>query len=499
MIAAQQKPGWLRSLQVTLLVCFLAFFTGILSVEIVARGTKIMIAGIGGLTGLAMILLAWPLGQARNLVLFGIAFALSVDFSKSFALHVFTEGQYVQNVGGAAGLTISAVFLGAVVLLVLRWVEGRAIQAPWPYILPWAAFACVGMVTLPTAVDPSLVVWELIRIAMLLVILLAMANIDPDELRRFLIFTAVAVGCQGAIATAQYVTGGTLGLSFLGEQDLQVESIGFEAVSRATGTIGNPNILAYYFELLLPPLLALGLARKDAVGFPAAVVRLILLGALLAGLAGLGLTLSRAGWLTMGLILPCVFVVIAGRALLTRPGILLLVVLLLIVVAVCTYIAPAVLERMFGDDGGSLAQRGPLNRGAWELISGAPLFGIGLNNFGPAFAILDTTGAARVFTNVNHVVHNMYLLVAAETGFVGLAAFITIFALALRRALRLYRTAGSPMISSLGLGIAAGIVAQLVHGLIDPGFRLSLSISQLIFVLLGLLAACETFSKEESK
>ena len=72
-------------------------------------------------------------------------------------------------------------------------------------------------------------------------------------------------------------------------------------------------------------------------------------------------------------------------------------------------------------------------------------------------------------------------------GIIGFSGFLGIFGIGIYLGIRGFLNYRSPLSRSISLGVAFGLVAHLLHGTIDPGFRLSLPVSQVIAVLLGLL------------
>ncbi len=474
------KPGAI------LAMCLAAGLAGgLLATMLTGLSAKFFLTGLMALAALIVLVIAGATGLLRILLLLALACGLSLNISITFLLHDQTPGLHQLNVSGAAGVTVTVVLIAAVLLLAQQMVARRRVILPVGLLWPWFLFAAVGVASLLVAVDARLVILELARLAVLLLIVVAIANLKPEEIRPFLLFLALFVAVQGAIAVTQFVTQRDLGLAFLGEEALAVETIEFRAQVRSTGTIGHPNILAYFFELLLPLMLAqLMMARTG-------LERLVYLVALVLGLGGILVTLSRAGWFTMALLLPLVVLFVGGRRLLTARALLVGAGLAVMLILAAALVGPLVLERLLGDDAGSYSHRATFNEGARDLISQSPWLGHGLNNFGPAFALFDTTGGYRVFREVNHVVHNMFLLVAGEVGLIGLGVFLLAFAVALWRCWRVFRMDPNGIAGTAALGIGAGLVAQLLHGLMDPGFRLSLPVSQLIFCLFGLIAALE--------
>jgi O-antigen ligase len=204
------------------------------------------------------------------------------------------------------------------------------------------------------------------------------------------------------------------------------------------------------------------------------------------------LTLSRASWLTFPLSAGLLILLVYRDRLFSRTSLVVLGLLALVGAVAAIYAGPLIWERLTADDGGSAAQRGPLNAAALALFAQFPVFGAGLNNFGNQFAVLDQTGLSRLaglFDRSNHVVHNLHILILTEVGVVGYAAFALVFGTGIARGFRAARRApvGDPL-AAIAAACAVGLIAHLLHGLVDPGFRLNLGIAELLYTGLGLIA-----------
>ena len=125
---------------------------------------------------------------------------------------------------------------------------------------------------------------------------------------------------------------------------------------------------------------------------------------------------------------------------------------------------------------------------SWSIIEQFPVTGVGLNNFAETFKRHDTTGYSRIFRGYRHVVHNLHLWIWTETGTVGLLAFLAPFVVTIWVALR-HAPRAPPVPRAIMVGIAAGLFAHLMHGMVDPGFRVSLTVSFLIFTSMGVVGA----------
>lgn len=390
---------------------------------------------------------------------------------------------------GVTSVDIGVSLLCAIALYILFFYEHitKRTQVLFRYnrTLFWAPilYMMSGFLSFYNASSPELVVLELVRLAMLFVIFFIVMNLrDRQEIMTFVLVLSIGVVLQACIAYYQYKTGRVIGLGAFGERALvTTQTIGFTA-SRATGTIGHPNILAYYFEMLVPLMFAMFLAEERGW------LKFWYLLALVAGLGGLATTLSRGGWLTVPVSLPLVFIA-AYRPRFTRQkmhGFLALALACGVIFFFLVY--PTVEKRLNFADYGSAKSRAPLNTAAFSVIKQFPVTGVGLNNLARVFRTYDTTGGSALLAGGVGVVHNMFLGVWAETGTIGIAAFLWMFFAAFGIALRyLFRVPNRER--AILIGAAAGLLAQMIHGLLDPGFRTLMNTSMLFYSLLGLIGA----------
>ena len=262
-------------------------------------------------------------------------------------------------------------------------------------------------------------------------------------------------------------------------------------IVRAIGTIGHGNMLAYYFEILIPLMFGVFMVEKRLW-----LKRWYLL-VIILGLVGMVTTQSRGGWAAIPVAMPLVFLVLVRHSLFNRKFwiALFLGVVVLMVMAIPFY--PTIERRITGPDYGSAASRGPLNKAAWSLIEQYPVFGVGLNNMSKVFKSYDKTGGSYLFRTSTHVVHNLYLGVWAETGTVGLIAFLAMFAVTFLVAARTIPRA-PPWQQGILIGAAAGLMAHLVHGFVDPGFRIIMSVSMLVYTMFGIVGAMSLLARGET-
>ena len=461
------------------------------AVALAAAPPKFAAVGLAAAVGGVGALIAGRRHRLAPPLLVVLAVGLTVKLDLSVFQHFEAEGQYLPSIGGGAGLTVSAALLAALALIVLR-LAGLGERAPGlrldrPLVLGQLGFLAAGILSLGNAADPAYLWFDEWRFLGLLVVSVAVSNLSGADIR--VLATAICALClvQSGVAGLQYATGSELGLSVLGEEQIVEETINFSAKARAGGLKVHPNILGYYYEFVWPLALALALSRGPRW------LRLVGAAGALSALGGVVLTLSRASWLTFPLSAALVVPLVYRDRLFSRTSLLAATALAILGGVAALYAGPLIRERLFADDGGSAAQRGPLNAAALELFAQFPVFGVGLNNFGNQFAVLDQTGLSRLaglFDRSNHVVHNLHLLVLTEVGVVGYAAFALVFGIGIFRGFRaLGRAPSGDPLAAIAAACAVGLIAHLLHGLVDPGFRLNLGIAELLYTGLGLIAA----------
>ena len=461
----------------------LGFAVAIFAIEVSPMDSKVAIGAAAAFCAMAVWLILPR--RARGLAILAVfVFGISLKLNKTLFLEELSQWQYVPFAGGAAGMTVGANDLAAILLLIgaLRRRSAERAGVAWLIVSGPLLFIAAGVASLHDAGDQNLVWFELWRQALLLLSMLAAMNLSGDQLRTALRILALSIMVQGAIACIQVATGKDLGLGFLGEQALVEEQIDFAYQARAVGTIGHANILSYFFEITLPLMLALLMVSRHLWE------RVMYVVAIAAGLSGVLVTLSRAAWIAVPVTMLPVFLYFYGRRLLHLRSAVFGIGLLMLAAGALTVAWPTISERVFSDDAGSADARAPLNRAALSVIEQFPVLGVGLNNLGNAFPLFDQTHNSRVFGPINHVVHNLYLYVLAEVGIVGFLAFLWCFAGVLAVGWMLRRSP-DPLARAIGVGGSAGLVAHMIHGLFDPGFRLSLAVSSLIAVQAGLIGA----------
>ncbi|MBW1976185.1 MAG: O-antigen ligase family protein [Deltaproteobacteria bacterium] len=426
---------------------------------------------------MSIILMTFP-GYAKNIIYFSMVFFISVNLDINFWVH--------KHVGSASSISISISWLSSSVLMLLllrdRLLNQRKLRISGELLVLflYALWGCTGFLR---AEYPEYVLLELVRLMMGGVILFVVSNeLDESLLGKLVTFLLLAVLFQGLLALIQYVFQSVPTVKLFGMTKVK-ELFPGQVVHRAMGTLGHPNFLGYFLELTLP------LCFVCMFNLPSGFSRKIAGLAWLVGTLAIVATKSRGAW--VGYTMAMLFIMaLQFRKFLwgIRPVVRLLTVVLLVVLILAgSY--PVIKKRLLGSDHRSASVRMPLNKAAVSILRQFPVAGVGMNNFSESFKKYDTTGYSRIFRGYKHVVHNLYLLIAVETGLIGLSLFLLFLSFPFYHALRLccydYRGLGCDIVG----GICGGVWGHLVHGLFDPGFVLSPQISTLIFFMIGLVSA----------
>lgn len=305
-----------------------------------------------------------------------------------------------------AGLVfVKAVFVGD---------EGRL--SSW-VVLPPAAFLVAGGVATIMAYDTSLSIVGLIRFAQIFAVVPVATYLALQSKKDLRLILGVILGLglvQGAVGTYQYLTG--TGAGFAG------------TTVRAVGTLGESGVMAMAMLVTYAMITAVALyaGLRDGRRWLGLLIALALV-------IPLAASLSRGYWIAAA-----VGVVVV--LLLSRPS-------QAAVLVVAGALALAVLAGSAGEGSGvveerfssifssfdsSTADQSVKDRYAlWEASVGMwtdhPITGVGIKNFANlmhAYLPLSFAGSSGISPTEIASPHNMYMLVLAEQGFLGIMAFI---------------------------------------------------------------------------
>ena len=392
-------------------------------------------------------------GDSRRVLwaLLIVCLPISVDISLGFTEHL----------GGAPGLMLSLYDVVLAVLYVLWIVElvhnkTRKIRF-FPEISVPAFFlilyACLTMIP---AVYPTLSIYEIVEIVKMYLTFLYLANNvrTKGDVKFIVSIFILLLLFEGLLGFGQHRY----------DQPFFPRALGGPAWidSRVKGTWLSYNDFAWYLTCFLP------IAMSMAVSHIKPFYKLICLVTLAVASASLLWTNSRAGWISFA-----VAAIIVGFLIFSKikaKKALINTVLSILCLAILAFpftprFYSKVYSRFIGPDRGSAASRFSQFEVAYDIIKAHPFLGIGINNYSEVMWQYDNTeeGLEEI---TRYPVHNIFLHITAEMGIFGLALVLWLLAMILYGSVH-YITRHEGFIVYAVIGMVAGIMAFLIHGLFD--------------------------------
>ena len=248
----------------------------------------------------------------------------------------------------------------------------------------------------------------------------------------------------------------------LGENLLSTGVRGFTRISGyegGSGIAGNPNDLALVLNLIIPIAGALAMTER---GWK----RWVAIAAMLLGIAGVVVTFSRAGFLTLAAVFVMFLAVLARRK---APGVAMG--LLLLALCVPPLLPSGYMDRLStitdidADKTGSAQGRWTDVKVATDVIMQSPIVGVGLGNDA---IVLNTERGRDTWRSV----HNAYLQYGVDLGIPGLLLFAWLHLMCFRSARAVEkRAARDPAmrdLSNLAAGVQIALVGFFVAALFHP-------------------------------
>jgi len=377
-----------------------------------------------------------------------------------------------------------ALILYRLVLLATHHAEARLYPSTTVPALAWLVASALSVAN---ARDVGLAVIQLGHMGKLFLLYIAVVSNVEDEGDFNWLMAALVVWVlfEGLLGSYQGIAGKNLDLSFLVDNSQTLQKTDQGMVTRVSGTLGNPNSYAMYLSATVPFGLALLFSRIP--GLRKALVSVVLC----FGILGIILSLSRGGWLGLAsvfLLVP-VFAIHSRRQSL-RTVSAVWVVSLLVLLSLALAERHLITTRLTSDDQGSAYSRVTLAQGAIAIIQDYPLLGVGLNNYALLMPNYDPVSLADYGRPV--FVHNIFLLIAAETGLVGFTAFMWLLASLFVQARRLASRAPNDTLWVAGVGIFSAYTALALHGMVDYAMLANMRIFRLFWLFAAIVAGLST-------
>jgi O-antigen ligase len=401
--------------------------------------------------------LAVPDRKTFYLILLVLAVPIGVDLNLGFQRSSIYRSTY----GFAVHLSHLPLFALIVIWLARSLAARRPLHLSTTGLVPLAVLVLSCAVSIVGSPSPRFGLFELFGLATGVALFLYTASEirERSELRVVLSTLLGVVALQGVIGLVQHVTGSTGGLEFFGSGKKLGMAAGLETLTRVGGTLGHPNSLALFCDLLLP--LGVSLLFCPMTGW----VKWLLAGAVGLGACALVVSLSRGGVAATALAVVILVLIHRSRTVgLTRAGLAIAVIITVGVVIVLGTPNP-IRTRILEHDYGSAVGRVSHVQVAVRMIRDRPFFGHGMNNYVEAARAYDAT-PEQIVSLWNAPVHNQFLFVAAETGLIGLAGMLALL-LRVMWSLRTAIRSPDPLLACTGLGLLLGLLAFLVHAQVD--------------------------------
>ncbi|MCC6456091.1 MAG: O-antigen ligase family protein [Caldilineaceae bacterium] len=425
-----------------------------------------------------LIIASHLLGGLRRLLIV----ALLVDMCLGIDIHLFYD-ETVVSVSAIPGLDVSVVTL-SLVALYAWWILEHLTGSTEIHFRSWLAHG-KPLVTYLVFTFASLIVaknWllasfeiNMIVQGLFLYIYIIYAVGNRQQLMFVVTVLVLGLGLQGLIMIGLKATGGKLDIVLLSAEP--------DPWGRLSGTVGGPNQSAAFLVMWLS--LTFGMMLTPASFW----LKLVGMGATMMALAGLVFTFSRGGWIAFAIAVTLISVVA-----LSRGWMPLYVPFVVGIVGTAAIIPmwPYIMDRLFGDDGGSVESRLPLLRMALQIIRDHPFLGVGANNYITVLPVYVTSEYTMTWIRV---VHNKFLLIWAESGLGALIAFIWFLLDTLQRGWRVIQV-NDPYLSPLALGLTAALLGWIAHMQValfhDAGQVLT------ICLVAGLIVAMERMARNEN-
>lgn len=443
------------------------------------------------LIGIAVALILLPLTSAVALI--GGALAVSALLRwHALALYglIFAVpyGSWFPLPTGFGTLSVTAVDL-FVALVIALWlarmiVQDRAIAIRFPPLsFPFVLFLGAALLSMTSAISLEASIKEFAKFLEMFAIYVYVANtlrVDAAKAKRVLAVMFLAGLSEAAIGIYQFwFRAGPEGFALFGR------------FMRAYGTFEQPNPYAGYLALIIP--VALGVItgfmfhvscfrsislKRETLKLETWGLGILAAVAFVAMLAAVMMSWSRGAWLGVGAGLIVTIIVQSRRAFgLSIVAVFVLAFVVLLSTLSVNLIPAVIAERFAGisdyfgvfdvrgvkvDDANfAIVERMAHWQSAAMMWAENPALGVGIGNYAAAYP---QYSLPRWDDPLGHA-HNYYLNVAAETGVIGLTAYLMLWVAAFWQSWRAVR-----MSHGLWRSVAAGLLGMLVALSMHNGF-----------------------------
>jgi O-antigen ligase len=420
-LSIAHRIGWKLDASSILVILF-AFLASLSLVVTMGMGFKWFFVGFVALNAICV---SFIFPNFRLIVILVLTACIPIGLQ----LNIFdlsNKYSVVGHFGGAPDTLIIHLIDFPIAILFVIWMADlsskKIILPKWETIDTYIVlFLLVSSFSLFNTEEYRLFFFELFRYLKFYLLLWILRSYmkDPIFVQYSLYVIVLVAGLQFLVACMQYFFFFTLPFSVGGVTSSQYEIVNNVVIQRVSGLVGYCNTFASYLLFPITISFALLLSKSKLA------IKLLAVGLFIASCIALVLTFSRNGWMTTFLAI-ALFIVI-GIATKRISGGLVLGMIALSLVVLAVLIASGVFEvilvRVLEDEGQAYDSRWDLINIALNMIYSHPVIGIGLNSFEENMMFYDESGITNV---IQQAVHNIFLLIAAETGIPSLLLFLLI-------------------------------------------------------------------------
>jgi len=412
----------------------------------------------------------------------------------------------VEHTGGPVGLDV---LLSDYLLFILYvvWIyegfflrkEGEGIRVPrigWVLL----AFIAAAVLSISSAQNIRYSIFEIIRLLKVFFFFLYVVNHfnTEKEVRFVMTILFLIVIVHSSITFLQRFTGQTFYVPFIMPPPVRVSDIqmGDVFLRRPGGIIGNANSAAAFLAILVPTFYGT-LFWKGRRLF-----KILAYLAFSLGLAALVETYSRAGWITIPpAVITLLFLSFRKRLLSMRRHLVYIHLAVFLAMVFCAIYSRPIHRRLTESPGVSATSRTYMMKVSALMVLRHPFFGHGVNNFNLSFEPVASEiydPHSSLLKGIYHVVHNVFFLIAVDTGLVGLSLFLLILFETVRNAWAGMK-ARDPFVVSLSIGLLTSVQSFCLVETFDFSFIQFEAILYTFWLLIGLSVFVKNAVREENR
>ncbi len=339
------------------------------------------------------------------------------------------KGHVLDHFGGAANEPVVSLvdfpIIFMLICLVVDLANNRFRKLPrWLFLDTLiVVFMVYSSFSLLNTTEHALFIFEMIRyikyLALYWTLRIFLASTDEYAWGGIFVVSLLTLPLQAMLSGLQYFFFFRLPIPVGGVSMSGFELVNGELIQRVTGFVGHSNTFAHYLLVPLCFCVTLFFAKISIRA------KILVVPFFVCGLIPLVLTFSRSGWLTF-----CICSGIIGLLALHTKRLKLSIVAMIVAAGLfviggimVTDVWEVIMVRIFEDSGNAYDSRWDLAGLASRVILDYPVFGVGLNSFEENMIKYDINGIRNV---IDQPVHNVFLLIAAETGVPSLLIFFAL-------------------------------------------------------------------------